>query len=48
MHLCLLPQWEELSSLDLDDNVIRSYQVCNLEAEEPQDNWIRSPYINAQ
>ena len=44
----LSPQWEELSSWDLQDNVIRSYQVCNIESDQAQDNWIRSPYINAQ
>ncbi|XP_076803976.1 ephrin type-A receptor 4-A-like [Clavelina lepadiformis] len=39
--------WEELSGLDVDGNTIRSYQVCNTE-EPSQDNWARSPYIDAK
>ena len=40
-------QWEELSGLDLNGNAIRYHQVCNLE-QTGQDNWARSPFIDAK
>uniref|UniRef100_H2YLK2 receptor protein-tyrosine kinase n=1 Tax=Ciona savignyi TaxID=51511 RepID=H2YLK2_CIOSA len=39
--------WEELSGRDVNGNTIRYHQVCNVDEEE-QDNWVRSPFIDAR
>uniref|UniRef100_H2YLK0 receptor protein-tyrosine kinase n=1 Tax=Ciona savignyi TaxID=51511 RepID=H2YLK0_CIOSA len=50
LNWALHPQtygWEELSGRDVNGNTIRYHQVCNVDEEE-QDNWVRSPFIDAR
>nr|XP_039250605.1 ephrin type-A receptor 5-like [Styela clava] len=37
--------WEEVSGFDKFNNIIRSYQVCQVSRQE-NNNWIRSPFID--